>query len=552
MSLWVQRTSTGGGTLVHYSTQTDGQGWCIVPIGFSSTGNITATVWTPQNHVTGPVLSVNTWTHIATTYSRARGLTLYVNGVSVGGTAEQINDAPGTPVILTLGNSITGKGCNSQSIATGPFYGYLDEFHVYSRELSTREVSALTKDKTCFDGLMNRDETEIDCGGSCLTCAVGKNCTLTKDCDNVQCINNICANATCNDTIKNNGETDVDCGGSNCSPCGTGKACSGAGDCVSKSCASGICKRSSCNSSWSTTGITLFSSSTRLTCTRMFIDSNDTLYGADKDRHYIWKLSKNAENATIVAGIYESAGSDSVKLHYPEDVYVDRYGSIYVVDTNNHRIQKFINGTIHAKTIAGLTGSAGYSLNQLNYPRGFAFDPTDTFMYIADRGCHRVVRFSTNSISGTDGILVAGTGRPDNTIETLNGPWNIRYLSSINNDLLIVNNDGHSVIRWTLDDTSGTFVAGLPGISCPNSVCLFKPADVRIDANLNMYVVDEKNHRVQMFCENSDVGVTIFGNGVAGDSSTQLNSPRGITFDSEMNMYVCDTGNKRVQKFLKL
>ncbi|CAF3977923.1 unnamed protein product [Adineta steineri] len=247
MSLWVQRTSTGGGTLVHYSVQTNGKGWCIVPIGFSSAGNIIATVWAPQNQVTGPILSVNTWTHIATTYSQTYGLTLYVNGVFVGSTAPQSNDAPDTAIILILGNSLGGGGCNSQSIVTGIFSGYLDEFRVYSRELSAIEVSALAKDKTCFDGLMNGDETDIDCGGSCLTCAVGKNCTLTKDCDNLQCTNDICASAACNDTIKNNEETDVDCGGLNCSSCGTGKACSGAGDCVSKSCAFDICKDKTCS-----------------------------------------------------------------------------------------------------------------------------------------------------------------------------------------------------------------------------------------------------------------------------------------------------------------
>ncbi|CAF3969977.1 unnamed protein product, partial [Adineta steineri] len=172
MSLWVQRTSTGGGTLVHYSTQTNGKGWCIVPIGFSSAGNITATVWAPNNHVTGPVLSVNTWTHIATTYSQTHGLTLYVNGTFVGSIAPQSNDAPGTVVILTLGNSLRGGICSSPPIVTGPFSGYLDEFRVYSRELSAREVSALFVDKTCRDGIMNGNETDIDCGGSCLTCAV--------------------------------------------------------------------------------------------------------------------------------------------------------------------------------------------------------------------------------------------------------------------------------------------------------------------------------------------------------------------------------------------
>ncbi|CAF1427266.1 unnamed protein product [Adineta steineri] len=309
---------------------------------------------------------------------------------------------------------------------------------------------------------------------------------------------------------------------------------------------------SSCNSSWSTAGITLLSSSTKLSCTRLFIDSDDTLYGADKDRHYIWKVSKNAENATVVAGVHGSSGSDSIKLNYPEDVYVDRYGSIYALDTNNHRVQKFINGTTHAITIAGLTESPGCSLKQFNYPRGFAFDPTDTFMYIADRSCHRVVRFSTSSTSGTDRVLAAGTARPGNTSKALNGPWSIWYLSSINNDLLIVNHDGNSVIRWPVGGTSGTFVAGLPGSTCSNSTCFSGPTDVKIDADLNMYVVDEKNHRVQMFCKDSNVGVTVIGNDVPGNSPTQLNSPRGIAFDSAMNMYVCDTGNQRVQKFLKL
>ncbi|CAF4023957.1 unnamed protein product [Adineta steineri] len=406
MSLWVQRTSTGGGTLVHYSTQTDGQGWCTVPLGFSSAGNIIATAWNPNNQVTGPVLSVNTWTHIATTYSRTHGLTLYVNGVYVGSTGIQNNDAPGTPVILTLGNSLSGGGCNSQSIATGTYYGYLDEFRVYSRKLSATEVSALSKGHACFDGLMNGDETDIDCGGSCLTCAVGKNCTLTKDCDNVPCINDIC-------TIGPSG-----------------------------------------NSPWNTTGITLLSSSTRFSCTRLFVDSNDTLYGVDKLKRYVWKLSKNAENAEVVAGIYESTGSDSIKLNSPQDVYIDQYGNMYVLDTNNHRVQKFINGTTHGETIAGVTESGGCSLKQLYYPRGFAFDPTDTFMYIADRSCERVIRFLTNSTSGTDGVIVAGTGIADNTNKALNGPYSIRYLSSINNDLLIVNWDGHSVIRWPLGGTS--------------------------------------------------------------------------------------------------
>ncbi|CAF1407411.1 unnamed protein product [Adineta steineri] len=196
MSLWVQRTSTGEGTLVHYSTETDGDGWCTVPIGFSSTGNIIATAWAPDNQVTGPVLSINTWTHIATTYSPTTGLILYVNGESVGGTGVQSNAASWIVVILTLGNSLSGGECSSQSIATGTFSGYLDEFRVYSRELSATEIYALTKDKTCFDGIMDGDETDIDCGGSCPACAAHQMCKVDQDCstanNNIACLNGSC------------------------------------------------------------------------------------------------------------------------------------------------------------------------------------------------------------------------------------------------------------------------------------------------------------------------------------------------------------------------
>ncbi|CAF1164735.1 unnamed protein product [Adineta steineri] len=249
ISLWIRRTSTGGGTLVHVSSQLDGAGWCIDFMGFSSSGQIVGSSWDggTNREVVGPVLPTNVWVHVATTFSTINGVRLYVNGSLIGSTGAFAYVASGLVNTVTLGNPLV-TGCAMKSIVSGPFSGYLDEFRVYSRELSAREVSAFTKDKTCFDGLMNGDETDIDCGGSCLTCAAGQKCILTKDCDNAQCTNDTCANATCNDGLQNNGETDVDCGGSKCLPCGTGKACSAAGDCASKNCRSGTCIDSSCQS----------------------------------------------------------------------------------------------------------------------------------------------------------------------------------------------------------------------------------------------------------------------------------------------------------------
>ncbi|MEM6697125.1 MAG: fibronectin type III domain-containing protein [Bacteroidota bacterium] len=51
---------------------------------------------------------------------------------------------------------------------------------------------------TCDDGIMNGDETGVDCGGT--------------DCP-------ACPEPTCDDGIQNGDEEGVDCGGSNCAPC---------------------------------------------------------------------------------------------------------------------------------------------------------------------------------------------------------------------------------------------------------------------------------------------------------------------------------------------
>lgn len=52
-----------------------------------------------------------------------------------------------------------------------------------------------TQKISCFDGIKNGDETDVDCGGSCNPCP------------------------TCDDDIKNGDETAIDCGGTLCEPC---------------------------------------------------------------------------------------------------------------------------------------------------------------------------------------------------------------------------------------------------------------------------------------------------------------------------------------------
>ncbi len=154
-SLWVNPNSvTGGGTLVHLSTGTNGFGSCYDFLVFTATGNLVLQ-WmttTPAAFSTqGPIISANTWTHVAVVYNNNNGIRLYINGqfsTSSSNTAAlPLQDL--TPAMyITLGN-VGSLGltpvCQTGSIAvlSGSFLGAIDEFRLYNRELDNQELCVL-------------------------------------------------------------------------------------------------------------------------------------------------------------------------------------------------------------------------------------------------------------------------------------------------------------------------------------------------------------------------------------------------------------------------
>ena len=148
VAIWIYPTNLTGGTIMHLSSRTDGAqtaAWCLPIMGLTSSGQIAINSWNNSNvPLTGPTVPLNAWTHVVGTYSQTNGERLYVNGTlrsSVGG----FNFAAGgVPMTITLGSSLLGTGvCNTGTIQMGRFYGWLDEFYVYARELTAAEVSAL-------------------------------------------------------------------------------------------------------------------------------------------------------------------------------------------------------------------------------------------------------------------------------------------------------------------------------------------------------------------------------------------------------------------------
>ncbi len=92
----------------------------------------------------------------------------------------------------------------------------------------------------CMNGVKDAYETDVDCGGPCAACSEGKECAANGDCASRYCENRRCVVISCTDGVKNGYESDVDCGGS-CPACGLGRSCAEGKDCSSRYCDGGIC-----------------------------------------------------------------------------------------------------------------------------------------------------------------------------------------------------------------------------------------------------------------------------------------------------------------------
>jgi len=92
----------------------------------------------------------------------------------------------------------------------------------------------------CDDGVLNGNETALDCGGNCDLCPNGRACADDDECASGLCQFGECeAQPSCDDLEENADETDVDCGGPTCAACEDGDACVLAADCQSGNCAVG-------------------------------------------------------------------------------------------------------------------------------------------------------------------------------------------------------------------------------------------------------------------------------------------------------------------------
>ena len=264
----------------------------------------------------------------------------------------------------------------------------------------------------------------------------------------------------------------------------------------------------------------------------LFFDSNSqSLYIADSQNHRILKWNRPLATASVVAGVTSSSGSTPTQLNRPKDVFVDSSENLYVADSLNQRIQFFPNGSLTGSTLTSSWPAHGELWGvQMVSQRIYALDNVGSIVWINGSNA------ASSSLNQPQGFA----------IDT----------SVVPGTMYVSNSQRHTILQWLSGASTGQVVAGIDGTPGSSNILLRIPISVKLDSDANLFVVDNNNHRIQLFCQpvsgTSFTGRTILGTGSAGSSATTLNYPAGIALDASKNIYVADTSNNRIQRFGRL
>lgn len=194
------------------------------------------------------------------------------------------------------------------------------------------------------------------------------------------------------------------------------------------------------------------------------------------------RVDKWSSNTTIRAIAMYTDGSCF-------DLFVDIYGDIYCSLSNFHRvIKRSLTGYANMTFIIAGNGMVGSAPHMLNNPRGI-FVSKYLELYVADSSNNRIQRFL---FGASYGITVAGDGAVG-TI-TLSNPTSVVLDGSGN--LFIT--DAHNRIIGS-GPTGFRCIAACSGSSGNESSQLNAPQSLRFGSDGSLFVVDRANQRIQQF-----------------------------------------------------
>jgi hypothetical protein len=220
-------------------------------------------------------------------------------------------------------------------------------------------------------------------------------------------------------------------------------------------------------------------------------------------------------------------------LQQPNSLFVTINGDIYIDNGNR-------NGRIDKWAVNATNSVIVMYLNRSC--EGLFIDIKNT-IYCSIRFSHQILKRSLDSSTNTT-IVAAGTGSPGSESNELKEPYGI--FVDINLNLYVADRDNSRIQLFSFGQLNGMTVAGKGSAV---NFTLLAPQGIVVDTDGNMFITESGNSRIVVV---GPMGSRCLVACKGGDGSRphQLDSPRTMAFDSYGNMFVADSLNNRVQKFL--
>jgi len=274
--------------------------------------------------------------------------------------------------------------------------------------------------------------------------------------------------------------------------------------------------------------------------------------------------------------------SDLGRLQRPHNIAMDSQGELYVLDTDNARVQVFDS---QGNFLRGW-GTQGNQIGEFFSPMGIAVDQSD-HVYVADTANHRIQKFSRTGrplmqfgslgsadgqLRNPEGVAVAPNGNiyvadsQNNRIQQFDagGRWlstwgasgggdgQFNYPTAITIDsqgaLYVADYQNHRVQKFSSTGVWLTKWGSLDQCNAPTGCRaggFYLPDGIALDADGNVLVSDA-NHRIQQFTR---AGLFLSTLGSRGQNQGQFTYPKGLVTDDQNNLYVADEFNDRIQHF---
>ena len=117
------------------------------------------------------------------------------------------------------------------------------------------------------------------------------------------------------------------------------------------------------------------------------------------------KGSTIGTSAINVAGYGWSGGTGFSELFYPTAISVDVNGTMYILDTNNYRVVRWLRGEPLGFSVAGNRGP-GATLDKISTSYGMYVDEQMN-IYVSEYANHRVTKWFNGN--ATAGVVVSIT-----------------------------------------------------------------------------------------------------------------------------------------------